>query len=80
MSDAAAECHVADHNELIGSSVVSLGPHEKCCFRSALSRGGELRRQNTCILELELQLSWGRAGSTAIKPPALSVIGEAEGK
>lgn len=26
VSDAAAECHVADHNELIGSSVVSLGP------------------------------------------------------
>lgn len=34
----------------------------------------------TCILEVELQLSWGRAGSTAIRTPALSVIGEAEGK
>lgn len=34
----------------------------------------------TCILEAELQLSWGRAGSTAIKTPALSTIGEVEGK
>lgn len=46
VSDAAAECHGADHNELIGSSVVSLGPHEKCFYRSALSRAGESWRQN----------------------------------
>lgn len=46
VSHAAAESHSADHNELIGSSVVSLGPHEKCFFRSVLSRAEELRRQN----------------------------------
>lgn len=46
MSDAAAEGHSADHNELIGSSVVSLGAHEKWFFRSVLSRAGEPWRQN----------------------------------
>lgn len=46
MSDAAAEGHSADYNDLIGSSVVSLDAHEKCFFRSVLSRAGELWRQN----------------------------------
>lgn len=40
MSDAAAEGHGVDQNELIGSSVVSLRPDEKCLFRSVLPRAG----------------------------------------
>lgn len=40
MPAAAAEGHGVDHNELIGSSVVSLGAHEKCFFRSVLPELG----------------------------------------
>lgn len=82
VSDAAAEGHGADHNEVIGSSVVSLGPDERSVCLGVSSP--ELGSGRVITLNLHFggraTILPGRGGNVAIKAPALSVIGEVEGK
>lgn len=82
VSDAAAEGHGADHNEVIGSSVVFLGPDERSICLGVSSP--ELGSCRVKVLHLHFggraTILQGRGGSVAIKAPALSMIGEVEGK